>query len=222
MVAIPQVVKLTLEAYSDQEFQKSTGMFWEAMFNPTELSFTRKNTFGEAKSPGTTQPQTSYISGEPDEVTLELFFDGTGVVESFTSVRDRVDGLLDFMAYDSEQHQPNYVHASWGPWHFLGVITNTKVTYKLFDREGEPLRATASVTLKEVIAPKVLARFERRASPDLFQTWQVRAGDSVDRIAHEVYGSSDYWRPLAKANGLDNPRHLVAGSSLILPPKARA
>jgi hypothetical protein len=216
-----QLAKLTIEAYTDQEFSERTGEPWHALFNPTELSFSRKNAYNNEPSAGTSQPQTSYANGEPDEITLDLFFDGTGVVESDTTVRARIDALLALAAFQPDTHQPYYLHVFWGSWNFLGVMTSAKVTYKIFDREGEPLRATVSATLQEVVAPEVLARTERRESPDLHQTWLVRDGETLDAIAHKVYGSADFWRPLAEVNCLANPRSLDAGRLLLLPPKAR-
>nr|WP_237519705.1 LysM peptidoglycan-binding domain-containing protein [Streptomyces sp. HUCO-GS316] len=54
----------------------------------------------------------------------------------------------------------------------------------------------------------------------MYQTWLVRAGDTIDGIAHRVYGAVEFWRPVAEANHLANPRSLVPGTVLVLPPKA--
>ena len=62
---------------------------------------------------------------------------------------------------------------------------------------------------------------ERTSSPDLYQTWLVSEGDRLDVIAYEVYGDPAWWRPLAEANGLRNPRALDVGSVLMLPPKEK-
>lgn len=216
-----QLAKLTIVPFATQAFDRPAGPAWVAMFNPGELSFGRKNRYNTATSAGASQPQTSYANGEPDEVGLELFFDGTGVVDSPMSVGEQVAGLLMFTEFQPETHQPYYLHASWGSWNLLGVMTSAKVTYKLFTREGEPLRATVSITLQQVISPDELANVERKSSPDLHQTWLVKDGDTLDAIAFEVYGSPDYARPLALANRLPTMRRLPTGALLRLPPKER-
>lgn len=102
------------------------------------------------------------------------------------------------------------------------MLTQADVTYKLFDRDGEPLRATVKLTLKEVVAPQEIAAEERRESPDLYQTWLVSEGERLDAIAYRVYGDPAFWRPLAAANGLRNPGGVTAGQTLLLPPKDKA
>jgi hypothetical protein len=222
MVVEKQVAKLTIVPFSDQEFVRPAGLPWIAMFNPGELSFSRKNHYNNSASAGTSQPQTSFGNGEPDEITLDLFFDGSGVVATLEPVPVLIERLLFFTKFQPDTHQPYYLLASWGPWNFLGVMTAAKVTYKVFDRNGVPVRATVSVTLQEVVAPVDMLNLERRSSPDLHQSWLVQQGETLDLIASQVYGAPEYWRPLALVNGLVNPRALVPGSRLRLPPKATA
>nr|WP_232075627.1 hypothetical protein [Phytohabitans suffuscus] len=81
-----QLAKLAIEPYRDQEFREPAGVPWQALFNPTQLGFSRKNNYRTATSAGSSAPQTSYGGGEPDQVQLDLFFDGTGVVESTQTV----------------------------------------------------------------------------------------------------------------------------------------
>lgn len=215
------LAKFTIEPYKDQEFTEPAGMPWRALFNPGELSRSRKNMYRATTSAGSSAPQTSYGGGEPDQVQVDLFLDGTGVVLSEQTVGERLDALLALTDFQPDTHQPFYVHAFWGRFDFRGVLTAVDITYKLFDRSGEPLRATAKITLQEVVAPAELAAEERRESPDLLQTWLVAEGETLDGIAHQVYGDPAFWRPLAAANGLVNPRGVVAGQMLLLPPKER-
>src|SRR5262249_15122699 len=106
----------------------------------------------------------------------------------------------------------------WGRFSFRGILTQADVTYKLFDRAGEPLRATVKLTLKEALSPQEVAAKDGAASPDLYQTWLVGDGETLDAIAAQVYGDPAFWRPLASANRLANPRGLVTGQLLMLPP----
>jgi hypothetical protein len=214
------LAKLMIEPYLDQEFTRPAGPPWTALFNPTELGFSRKNKYNTTPSAGSSQPQTSYGGGEPDQVSIDLFFDGTGVVESPLTVGERIDALLLLASFQGDTHQPYYLHAHWGRFDFRGVLTQADVTYTLFDRAGEPLRAKVKITLQEAVAPGPLAREEGRNSPDLYQSWLVKDGQRLEQIAFAVYGSAEYWRPLAEANALRNPRALATGQTLVLPPIA--
>ena len=46
---------------------------------------------------------------------------------------------------------------------------------------------------------------------------QVRDGDSLPSIAYDAYGDPTRWRPIAEANGIDNPLSLRRGRELTIP-----
>jgi hypothetical protein len=214
-----QLAKLTIDAYEDLKFKKRTGRPWQALFNPTQLGFSRSNLYNTTPAAGSSKPQVAYGGGQPDALSVELFFDGTGVVESSETVRQRIDRLIALMDFQPETHLPYYLHLFWGDFHFRGVLEKVDVKYTLFERNGEPLRATATLSLKEALAPEEVGAQEGATSPDLYQTWLVADGDTLDGIAERIYGSPEWWRPIAEANGLPNPRALVSGQVLTLPPR---
>jgi hypothetical protein len=216
-----QLTKLTIDAYTDIEFNTPAGITWTALLNPTELTFSRKNLYQATQSAGTSAPQQSFSGGEPDQVSLDLLLDGTGVVGEAGSIGPKLDELLALTKFQGDTHQPYYVHAYWGRFTFRGILVQVDVTYKLFDRAGEPLRATAKLQFKEALSPEEVQAEDRPASPDLYQTWLVRDGDTLDAVAATVYGDPAYWRPLAEANKLANPRGLRTGAVLLLPPVAQ-
>ncbi|MGX4695365.1 CIS tube protein [Streptomyces sp. JNUCC 63] len=215
-----QLAKLTIDAYADVKFERPTGIRWQALLNPTELSFSRRNLYQATQSAGTSAPQQSFGGGEPDHVQIDLLLDGTGVVGDPGSIGPLLDALLELTRFQGDTHQPYYVHAHWGRFSFRGILTQADVTYKLFDRAGEPLRATVKLSLKEALSGEEMAAQDRPSSPDLYQTWMVEDGETLDAIAARVYGDPAYWRPLAAANRLSNPRGLRTGQLLVLPPLA--
>ena len=216
-----QVAKLNVTPFYDEMFLNRVGSVWQALFNPTQLALARKNKYNKTPSQGAKAPDTSYAGGDPDQLTLDLFFDGTGVLEQAESVSERVDAFLDLIDFHGEEHEPYRLKVQWGNFVFHGVLTQADVTYTLFDRNGEPLRATVKATFMEVKSPAQRRAEERRASPDLYQTWLVSDGDRIDLIANKVYGDPKWWRPLAAANELRNPRVLEVGSVLLLPPMVK-
>jgi Contractile injection system tube protein len=215
-----QLAKLTIDAYADVKFERPVGISWQALLNPTELSFSRKNLYQATQSAGTSAPQQSFTGGEPDQIQLDLLLDGTGVVGDPGSIGPALEALLALTRFQGDTHQPYYVHAYWGRFSFRGILTQADVTYKLFDRTGEPLRATVKLSLKEALSPEEVAAGDQSSSPDLYQTWLVKDGEKLDAIAARVYGDPAYWRPLALANRLANPRCLRTGQLLMLPPLA--
>jgi nucleoid-associated protein YgaU len=54
-------------------------------------------------------------------------------------------------------------------------------------------------------------------SPDVTKHAIVSEGDSLWGLAHREYGDAGAWRTIADANGVHNPRHLQAGTTLRLP-----
>lgn len=214
-----QLAKLTIVAFRDQSFRQPAST-WRALFNPTELKFSRKNRWNNEQPAGASGPTTSFANGEPAEISVELFFDGTGVVLGTETVTQRVEALLSLATFQPDTHQPYYVHLYWGAFTFRGVLKSADVTYTLFDRAGQPLRAKVTAAFQEVVEPEQRAANERRQSPDLRQTWVVSEGETIYAIADRVYGSPVHWRGIAEANDLVNPRSLEPGSVLVLPPKA--
>jgi hypothetical protein len=50
-------------------------------------------------------------------------------------------------------------------------------------------------------------------------SYTVQGGDTLESIAQQIWGDSNFWYLLADANGLDESSTLVAGQSLIVPDK---
>ena len=84
---------------------------------------------------------------------VDLLLDGTGVVGEPGGIGELLEALLALTKFQGDTHQPYYVHAYWGRFSFRGILTQADVTYKLFDRAGEPLRATVKLSLKEALSP---------------------------------------------------------------------
>jgi nucleoid-associated protein YgaU len=46
----------------------------------------------------------------------------------------------------------------------------------------------------------------------------LTADDSLWALAAREYGNPRYWRKIARHNGIENPRRLTAGTTVVLPP----
>lgn len=124
----------------------------EFMFNPTELSFSRKmnlNSCGGARTDDGV-PKVSFGSPEPYSITVsELMFDtyetGENVLDKhIENFRQAVEFL------DGSERPPMYIF-TWGKQEYLRCFVES-LSYKLtlFLADGTPVRATVDVTLQEI------------------------------------------------------------------------
>ena len=101
---------------------------------------------------------------------------------------------------------------------FVGVVERVQQAFTLFSPEGIPLRATLTVTLREFKPLHEQLQQLNLSSPDRTHAHIVEAGERVTAIAARYYGRPGTWRPIAQANGIDDPRRLSAGRALVIPP----
>ena len=94
---------------------------------------------------------------------------------------------------------------------FKGRVTEVDITYKLFNADGTPIRATAKVTFKSSIEEEKRAAKENKQSPDLTQVRLVKLGDTLPQLCYEIYGDPRYYLQVADRNGLSNFRTLAPG-----------
>ena len=102
---------------------------------------------------------------------------------------------------------------------FQCYIVSCSVKYTMFKEDGVPIRATATLALKEALDsedrlptnPTSLGEPGRRLH-------RVVEGDRLDLIAYREYGEADKWRLIADANRLMNLRDLTPGTVLAIPP----
>jgi len=60
---------------------------------------------------------------------------------------------------------------------------------------------------------------ERMHSADLTKKRILKEGDNLWLLAYREYGDPSFWRLIAKANEIDEPRRVEIGKELILPPR---
>jgi hypothetical protein len=197
----------------------------EVQFNPTEYSVDRETTFSEVAIPGLDAPVLQYVRGNGDKMSFELYLDATdcmtdGVVPSGESVRERfVRPLEQLMLQHPRLHAPPPIAVYWGKEAVMpsGVALSLAVKYTLFDTKGRPVRATATLTLREHRSASQQLAETRAQSPDKANVAKARTGDTLPAIAFREYGDATLWRPIATANRLSNPLDLAPGQELVIP-----
>lgn len=193
-----------------------------AHFNPTEYSLSKGVKIEEEETKGMNAAVLQFVRGNNEKLAMTLLFDDTlpdnkaGVVEQTTKLFEMARIIP-----GKKKKEPPVCTVKWKSLSFRGYLENVERKFLLFDESGTPLRAQVSLSFKEFkTAEELLAEVGGQTSPHT-RRWVVRRGDSLNRIAAEVYGDAGAWRHILETNPgtVENPRRLVPGTVFILPPR---
>ena len=129
----------------------------EVIFNPAEYSLEKGNQFASAALPGLSNPILSFVNGDADTLTMELFFD-TYTNKGGSDVRIETSKISRLLEIDPDLHAPPPVRFVWGPLSFRAVIERLSQRFTMFREDGVPVRATLNVTFKEYTNDRGTAR----------------------------------------------------------------
>lgn len=228
--------KVTIQTYKDNSYGGKDSIVFTALINPTSFSLTHKVEYNTERKEGANATNSQFIKKSPQTLQLEFLFDGTGVTEanSGNKLINKIKGkdpfsktavekqLTDFYSatgdFNGTIHKPYTVTVTWGKFEFKGALTELTIDYKLFNKDGSPLRAIGKATFLESISDELAALMANKNSPDLTHKRTVQDGDTLPLMTERIYGDSKYYLEVAKANGLINFRQLKPGSELYFPP----
>ncbi len=214
----------------------ATGDPLTVQFNPAEFTLSKGAKYAEVAIPGLDSPLLQFVNGENEKLTLELFFDSTdegGTGADAVSVTNQLDAFYRLVKVDGELHAPPIVRITWGEGFpgvttdrnqkpmpiFDAVVESVQRKFTLFNSDGLPLRATATVILREYTTLQEQVQQINFRSADHTRVHIVREGETLPQIAFEAYQDPSPWRLIADYNKLLNPRNLRPGMVLHLPPK---
>ena len=189
----------------------------KVIFNPAEYSLEKGNQFSSAPLPGLSNPVLSFVNGDADTLTMELFFD-TYTNRGGSDVRNETKKISRLLEIDPEIHAPPPVKFVWGPLSFQAVIERLTQRFTMFREDGVPVRATLNVTFKEYKTIEEQLSERPTESSDWSKFRELAPGDQLNLIAAIEYGDPTVWRVIAEANDIDNPRLLETGRTIRLPP----
>jgi nucleoid-associated protein YgaU len=203
-----------------------SGKIISVLFNPTEYTFERTNTYKGTPVPGLSSPLLQFVNGECDQLSMELFLDDytdpggpTSLLQSENDpVAKRLQDISKLLLIDSKLHAPPPVRFIWGTMDFTAVIEKLTRKVTMFHPNGNPARATLSVTFKEYRTLKEQLERPRRESADKSKRRVVVGDEQLWRIAAREYDDATQWLLIAIANDLDDPRDIEPGDWLWLPP----
>ena len=206
----------------------SPGNTVECAFNPTSYTVSKTNIWNFKPTTGTDLPDGEFGGGLPRRTTLSLLLD-VSLQEPDQSVKDTANNLLKMMETGGGGGgggaAPPFVTFRWGSVDLpKSVPVSLTIQYILFHPNGEPIRATVDLELAQAEKASTASGSgtsegqnpTTRAMRGL-RVHQVRDGDSLPSIAYDAYGDATRWRPIAEANGIDNPMGLRRGTDLTIP-----
>jgi nucleoid-associated protein YgaU len=197
------------------------------LFNPTEYSVTKSNGWDAKATPGASAGKPQFTGGQPKEMTLQLLFDAT-LLKPPVSVKDITKQLMDMMEATKgsgagtggkkNTKRPPTLTFVWGTFiSFEAVAKTLTIKYLLFEPNGEPIRADVTLALMQADAGAMKGQNPTTRADGSLGTHVVRDGDSLASIAQAAYGDATQWRPIAQANGVDDPLRLRQGQALAIP-----
>ncbi len=227
MALTGKLEKMLIMAFENSEDAENGGRFdakdtFEALINPESYVLEYKVKTADSQGHGTSGSQSRFEYVMPQELSFEFLFDNTGIIDGTPKpdgIFEDVDHLRKILTeYQGESHEPYHLKLVWGNLVFKGRAIEVGITYKLFNPDGQPIRAVVKVKFKGSIEEKKRAALENKSSPDLTHIRRVKAGDTLPLMCYRIYGDPKYYLQVAEANGLGNFRHLATGTELVFPP----
>lgn len=202
--------------------KKSTGATENVTcyLNPTEYTIGRSVSWHKDETNAHDVPSWTFGGGGSNTMSLELWFDTSLETSGEKDVRKRYTNKVVAASYkEAADKPPPNVIFSWGTtWSFEAVITSVSQRFTLFLPDGTPIRSIMSVSLTQVIDNRTFARQNPTSGGTPGKIHIVRDGDRLDLLAAEHYKKPMLWRYIAEHNDIDNPRNLIPGQRLIIPP----
>lgn len=198
---------------------------FEALINPETYTLDYKVKTANEQGQGTSSKQLKFEYAMPEELNFEFLFDNTGIIDG----KPKKEGIFDdvnhfrqmLIGYQGSSHEPYHLKLVWGNLIFKGRAIELGITYKLFDPNGQPIRAIAKVKFKGSIEEKKRTAKEDKTSPDLTHLRTVKSGDTLPLLCYQIYGDPKYYLQVAAVNNLGNFRLLTPGTKLVFPPLAK-
>ncbi len=205
--------------------KKSGDVTLSCHFNPENYTISRDIGWQPQPIKGQNVPVSEFNGGGPNKTDLSLLFD-TSAEPAGKDVRDYTKKLWDATRIDedskhpvTQKGEPPHVIFIWGrSWSFEAVISSLSEQFILFNEDGIPIRSSIKIGLTQVIDDTTFGKQNPTSGGIPGKMYTVQEGDRLDLIAAQHYDKPMLWRLIAEYNEIDNPRNLVPGQHLIIPP----
>jgi nucleoid-associated protein YgaU len=197
----------------------------EFLFNPSELTVSKSNTWKGGDGKGGNAPEQRFQTGQPATLSFSLTFDTT---HKGSDVSVHTTELLNLLKVDSSlpggdktrnTGRPPWVEFHWGRLHsFRCIVERLQIKFTYFASDGMPLRAKCDLTLKQWNDEAELPLQNPTSfTPMVHTVHTLLPGETLDRLAATYYQDPTRWRLIADANAIIDPLEIPAGTTLVLP-----
>jgi hypothetical protein len=191
-------------------------------FKPLEYTISKSSTWHKTPAKGAkSAPKPEFVGANPRTMQMELFFDAW---ETPGEVTKDIDRLMDWTtptqkSLSDNKPNPPIVVFHWGTTSsFEAFVKQVSVKYTLFEPDGTPVRASATVSFEEVPADPPPKTNPSSGGVAGRRTHVLTEADTLYSVAYTEYGDAALWRGLADVNGIDDPLRLHPGTTLLIPP----
>jgi nucleoid-associated protein YgaU len=191
----------------------------DALFNPDELSISGSVSYPKQNAAQRDVSESQFGGGERT-LSVKLLFDTYDTPDSKKNDVRKVytSKIVRLSMVEEAKHRPPVCRLRWGGnYFFQGVLERLDQRFTLFMENGTPVRATLTCTFKEWRQNIEDMKQQGLQSADIVKVKVVRRGDTLSAIAAEEYSDPNGWRPIALANGVDDPLRLPVGRAITVP-----
>ena len=189
-------------------------------YNPKEFDYKKTAKWKTKPARGAaTAPPPEFQGTDPAKISVEVFLDGYETTNDITSDIMKLQSCCAPMSstISSNAPSPPYVLFGWGSHvHMKAYVESVDVKITMFGSDGTPLRGTCTVAMTELGNDPPLQN-PTSGGRRTVRSHLVLEGDTLAAVAFGEYGKADWWRPIAEANGIDNPMRIRPGTRLLLP-----
>ena len=198
----PQLKKATITVLDGAD----KGKVITVLFNPTEYSFERTNSYkadrrcrASARRCCSSSTARRISSAWSCSSTTTPIPKGRRRCCSRRSdpLSKRLDDISKLLEIDRDLHAPPPVRFNWGPMEFIAVIEKLGRKVTMFHPDGTPARATLSVTFKEYRTLRQQLEDPRRESADKTKRRVVVGSEALWCIAAREYDDPNEWVRIA-------------------------
>jgi hypothetical protein len=211
------VTKAKISGCDDKGSEEGESFY--VQFNPNEISiseytgrFAKKN----VKKPGkknvaASQKTPSEIQAAPHDesknitFSTKLFFNTYNSASDYSDVRSLISKFDVFLNKDTKKEEDlKRIRFSWGSIQIFGMLTSMSVSYTMFSRDGNPVRAEAAISITGDYVKVALSPPPKDKETFTFADESVGFADAL-----VAYGCMSELKKAAHASGVINLRTLT-------------
>ena len=227
-MAIPgELNKMMILAYETSEKAEQGGLYdakvtFRVLINPESYTTDLKVVVADTQGQGSSATQSKFGFISPEEMSFEFLFDNTGIIDFKPKPQGVAEEVAQFrdmlLGYHGNDHETYHLRLLWGSLIFTGRALEVNIHYKLFNADGQPIRAVVKVKFKHSVELKKEEAKKSNQSPDLTHRRIVKAGDTLPLMCYRIYGDPKYYLSVAKENGFNHFTALRPGTEVLFPP----